>query len=145
MNETYSVPLTSFQASRQFRSVFGKHFTALFIYIYIYFFFKDFRGGPVVKTLLPMQGAWVRSLVRELRSHSAAYIYVLHSIYLYIHTHSLSLYIYVYIHTQIYIHTHTHTLYIYTYMSPYIYSMCLHIYIHTHTFFTEEHIFSSKN
>ena len=25
-------------------------------------------GGPVVKTL-PMQGAWVRSLIRELRSH----------------------------------------------------------------------------
>ena len=26
----------------------------------------DFRGSPVVKTTLPMQGAWVRSLVREL-------------------------------------------------------------------------------
>ena len=25
----------------------------------------DFPGGPVAKTLLPMQGAWVWSLVRE--------------------------------------------------------------------------------
>ena len=31
---------------------------------------RDFPGGPVVKTLgLPMQGARVRSLVRELRAH----------------------------------------------------------------------------
>ena len=30
----------------------------------------DLSGSPVVKTLLPMQGAWVRSLVRELRSHT---------------------------------------------------------------------------
>ena len=29
----------------------------------------NFPGGPVVKTVLPMQGAWVQSLVRELRSH----------------------------------------------------------------------------
>ena len=29
----------------------------------------DFRGSPVVKTVLPMQGAWVRSPVKELRSH----------------------------------------------------------------------------
>ena len=26
-------------------------------------------GGPVVKTMLPIQGVWVQSLVRELRSH----------------------------------------------------------------------------
>ena len=26
----------------------------------------DFPGGPVVKTALPVQGAWVQSLVREL-------------------------------------------------------------------------------
>ena len=30
---------------------------------------RDFPGAPVVKTVLPMQGVWVRSLVRELRSH----------------------------------------------------------------------------
>ena len=30
---------------------------------------RDFSAGPVVKTLLPVQGAWVRSLVEELRSH----------------------------------------------------------------------------
>ena len=29
----------------------------------------DFPGGPVVDCMLPMQGAWVRSLVGELRSH----------------------------------------------------------------------------
>ena len=32
----------------------------------------DFLGGPVVKTLhfqLPLQGAWVRTLVGELRYH----------------------------------------------------------------------------
>jgi len=29
---------------------------------------KSNTGGPVVKTL-PMQGAWVQSLIRELRSH----------------------------------------------------------------------------
>ena len=29
----------------------------------------DFPDGPVVKTLLPLQGAWVQSLDRELRSH----------------------------------------------------------------------------
>ena len=28
--------------------------------------YRDFPGGPVVKTTLPMQGARVRSLVREL-------------------------------------------------------------------------------
>ena len=27
---------------------------------------RDFPGGPVAKTVLPMQGAWVRPLVREL-------------------------------------------------------------------------------
>ena len=27
---------------------------------------SDFPGGPVAKTALPMQGTWVRSLVREL-------------------------------------------------------------------------------
>ena len=27
---------------------------------------RDFPGGPVTKTVLPMQGAWVRPLVREL-------------------------------------------------------------------------------
>ena len=30
---------------------------------------KNFPGGPVVKTVLPLQGEEVRSLVRELRSH----------------------------------------------------------------------------
>lgn len=30
--------------------------------------FQDFTGDPVVKTALPVQEAWVRSLVRELRS-----------------------------------------------------------------------------
>ena len=30
----------------------------------------DFPGGPVVKTpVLPLQGPWVRSLIRELRCH----------------------------------------------------------------------------
>jgi len=28
----------------------------------------DFPSGPVGKTVLPLQGAWVPSLVRELRS-----------------------------------------------------------------------------
>ena len=32
-------------------------------------FIEDFPGGPVVKTLLPLQGTWVRSLVGEQRSH----------------------------------------------------------------------------
>ena len=27
---------------------------------------RDFPGGPVAKTVLPMQGAWVQHLVREL-------------------------------------------------------------------------------
>ena len=27
---------------------------------------RDFPGGPVAKTVLPMQGVWVRSLVRDL-------------------------------------------------------------------------------
>ena len=31
---------------------------------------KDFSGGSGVKTLHPVQGAWVQSLVRELRSHT---------------------------------------------------------------------------
>ena len=31
----------------------------------------DFPGGPVFKTVLPMQGVWVQSLARELRSHMA--------------------------------------------------------------------------
>ena len=31
--------------------------------------FGDFPGGPVVETLLLLQGARVLSLVRELRSH----------------------------------------------------------------------------
>ena len=30
--------------------------------------FWDFRGSPVVRTLLPLQGAWVRFLVGELTS-----------------------------------------------------------------------------
>ena len=37
---------------------------------------RNFPGGPVVKTLLPLQGVWVRSLVGELRSrmlHGAAW------------------------------------------------------------------------
>ena len=32
-------------------------------------FLGDFPVSPAIKTLLPMQGAWVWSLVRELRSH----------------------------------------------------------------------------
>ena len=28
----------------------------------------NFSGSPLVKTLLPIQGVWVQSLVRELRS-----------------------------------------------------------------------------
>lgn len=31
----------------------------------------DFPGGSVVDSLLPMQRAWVLSLIRELRSHMA--------------------------------------------------------------------------
>ena len=31
---------------------------------------KDFPGSPVVKTPHFLQGAWVRSLIRELRSHT---------------------------------------------------------------------------
>ena len=30
---------------------------------------EDFLGNPVVKTVLPLQGMWVRSLVGELRSY----------------------------------------------------------------------------
>ena len=30
---------------------------------------KDVPGDPVVKTELPMQESWVRSLIREPRSH----------------------------------------------------------------------------
>ena len=30
---------------------------------------RDFPGSQVVKTVLPVQGIWVQSLVRELRSH----------------------------------------------------------------------------
>ena len=30
---------------------------------------RDFPGGPVVKTMLPLQGGRVQSLVMELRSH----------------------------------------------------------------------------
>ena len=30
---------------------------------------KDFPGGPVVKTVLPLQGARVQSLVMELKFH----------------------------------------------------------------------------
>ena len=30
---------------------------------------KDFPGCPVVKTALPIQGAWVQSLVRKLGFH----------------------------------------------------------------------------
>jgi len=29
----------------------------------------DFPDGPVVKTVLPVQGAWVHFLVVEIRSH----------------------------------------------------------------------------
>ena len=29
----------------------------------------DFPGGPVVKTVLPLQGVWVPPLVGELRSY----------------------------------------------------------------------------
>ena len=29
----------------------------------------EFLGGPVVRTLLSLPGAWVQSLVRKLRSH----------------------------------------------------------------------------
>ena len=31
--------------------------------------FRDFSGSPVVKTVLPLQGVWVRSLFWEVRSH----------------------------------------------------------------------------
>ena len=31
---------------------------------------KAFPGGPVVKTVLPVQGLWIQSLVRRLRSHT---------------------------------------------------------------------------
>ena len=31
--------------------------------------FWEFLGSPVVRTVLPLQGAWVQSLVRKLRSH----------------------------------------------------------------------------
>ena len=31
----------------------------------------DFPGGSVVDSALPLQGAWVQSLFRELRSHLA--------------------------------------------------------------------------
>ena len=30
---------------------------------------KDFSGGPVVKTMLPLQGEQVQSLAGKLRSH----------------------------------------------------------------------------
>ena len=29
----------------------------------------DFHGSPVVRTSLPVQGVWVQSLIRKLRSH----------------------------------------------------------------------------
>ena len=32
---------------------------------------RDFPGGPVAKSLLPMQGSWVQSLVKGARSHMA--------------------------------------------------------------------------
>ena len=52
--------------------------------------FGEFPGGPVVKdSTLPLQGAWVPSLVGELEPHKP------HS---YTHTHT---------------HTHTHESYIY--------------------------------
>ena len=35
--------------------------------------FRDLPGSPVVKTVLPLQGALVQSLVRELRSHMLRY------------------------------------------------------------------------
>ena len=31
--------------------------------------YRDFPGGPSVKTLLPLQGVWILSLVGELRGH----------------------------------------------------------------------------
>ena len=30
---------------------------------------RDFPGGPAADSTLPVQGVWVQSLVRELRSH----------------------------------------------------------------------------
>ena len=30
---------------------------------------RDFPSGPVVRTVFPVQWAWVQSLVQELRSH----------------------------------------------------------------------------
>ena len=30
---------------------------------------RDFSGGSLTKTVLPLQGSWVQFLVRELRSH----------------------------------------------------------------------------
>ena len=35
------------------------------------YWFQGFPGGPGVRTLLPMQGTWVQSLVWELRSHKS--------------------------------------------------------------------------
>lgn len=50
--------------------------TSHFSYKYIYIFYSqkwskltDFSDGPVVKTVLPLQMAWVPSLIRELRCH----------------------------------------------------------------------------
>ena len=31
--------------------------------------YRNFPGHPVVKTALPLQWAWLKSLIRELRSH----------------------------------------------------------------------------
>ena len=31
---------------------------------------RDFSGGPAVRTVPPVEGAWVWSLVRELKSHT---------------------------------------------------------------------------
>ena len=41
------------------------HFVVLFLKIC----FRDFPGGPVVKTMLSLQGTQPQSLVRELRPH----------------------------------------------------------------------------
>ena len=36
--------------------------------VYTYESAWDFAGAPVVRTLLPLQGAWVQSLAGELKS-----------------------------------------------------------------------------
>ena len=37
--------------------------------LYLSRILQEFPGGPVVRTLLSLPGAWVQPLVRELKSH----------------------------------------------------------------------------